>query len=100
VKKNTTAQIRRVLRNAFNLIHGSDEDEVNAIVRETENAVRRALDEGITVELSPRPAALRQLQHRIASRHRVVAESQGSEPLRHLVIYPHAFAALSDDQVY
>jgi stage III sporulation protein SpoIIIAA/predicted RNA-binding protein Jag len=100
VKKNTTAQISRALRNAFNLIHGSDEDEVNAIVRETEDAVRRALDEGITVELPPRPAALRQLQHRIASRHCVIAESQGSEPLRHLVIYPHAFATLSDEQVY
>jgi stage III sporulation protein SpoIIIAA len=100
VKKNTTAQINRVLRNAFNLIHGSDEDEINAVVRETENAVRRVLDEGVTVELPPRPAALRQLQHRIASRHRVIAESQGSEPQRHLVIFPHAFAALGEDLIY
>ena len=99
VKKNSTAQIRRELRNAFNLIYGSDEDDVNTIVRETEAAIQRALDEGVVVELPPQPAALRQLQHRVASRHHVVAESTGSEPQRHLVIYPHAFAALRDDQV-
>jgi hypothetical protein len=28
----------------------------------------------------------------------MVAESVGSEPQRHLVIYPHAFSAAADDQ--
>ena len=28
-----------------------------------------------------------------------MAESIGSEPMRHLVIYPHAFAALSEDDI-
>ncbi len=47
------------------------------------------MDEGIAVALSPRTASLRRLQHRIVSRHHLVAESHGSEPLRHLVIHPN-----------
>jgi stage III sporulation protein SpoIIIAA len=99
VKKNSTAQMRRVLQNRFNLVHGVEESEVDAAVRETEAGLRRALEEGVIVELAPRPASLRRLQHRVTSRHHVVAESVGSEPQRHLVIYPHAFAALSEDDI-
>ncbi len=99
VRKNSTAQMRRLLQNVFNLLHGVEETEVDAAVRETEAGLRRALEEGVIVELAPRPASLRQLQHRVASRHHVVAESVGSEPKRHLVIYPHAFAALSEDDI-
>jgi stage III sporulation protein SpoIIIAA len=100
VKKNTTSQIRRALKDAFNVIYGVEDGKVDEVVKETEAAIQRAIDEGVVVELSPRPAALRQLQHRVASRHHVVAESVGSEPQRHIVIYPHAFAALREDQVY
>ncbi|MGD2075641.1 MAG: R3H domain-containing nucleic acid-binding protein [Gammaproteobacteria bacterium] len=99
VKKNSTAQMRRLLQNLFNLVHGVEESEVDAAVRETEAGLRRALEEGVIVELAPRPASLRRLQHRVTSRHHVVAESVGSEPQRHLVIYPHAFASLSEDDV-
>jgi len=99
VKKNTTSQIRRMLQNVFNLVHGVDEREVDATVRETEAALRRATEEGVVVELSPRPASLRRLQHRVASRHHVVAESVGSEPNRHLVIYPHAYATIHEDDI-
>jgi hypothetical protein len=99
VKKNTTAQIRRLLQNVFNVIHGVDDSEIDAAVRETEAAVRRALEEGEVVELAPRSASIRRLQHRIASRHRVVTESVGSEPKRYLVIYPHAFAAIPESEI-
>lgn len=96
VKKNTTAQIRHLLRNMFNLLPGADEMETATAVRETEDGIRRALQDGVVVALAPRPASLRRLQHRVASRHHMVAESVGSEPKRHLVIYPHAFAAAED----
>lgn len=99
VKKNTTAQIRRLLQNVFNVIHGVDKSEVDAAVRETEAAVRRALEKGEVVELAPRSASIRRLQHRVASRHRVVTESVGSEPKRYLVIHPHAFAAIPDREI-
>jgi len=99
VKKNTTAQLRRLLLDLFNRMGGVDDDEANLAARETESAIQRVLEEGVEVALSPRPPAVRRLQHRIASRHRVVVESIGCEPQRHLVIYPHALAALADDQI-
>ena len=99
VKKNTTSQLRRLFRDVFNVVYGVDDNKVDEVVRETEAAIHRAIEEGVAVELSPKPSSIRQLQHRIASRHRVITESVGSEPKRHLVIYPHAFAALKDDQV-
>jgi predicted RNA-binding protein Jag len=99
VKKNTTSQLRRLLRDVFNVVYGVDDTKVDEVVRETEAAIHRALEEGVAVELSPKPSTIRKLQHRIASRHHVVTESVGSEPKRHLVIYPHAFATLKDDQV-
>jgi stage III sporulation protein SpoIIIAA len=99
VKKNTTSQLRRLLRDVFNVVYGMENDEVDAVVRETENAIQKAIDEGVVVELTPRPPSVRKLQHRVASRHRVIAESVGSEPKRHLVIYPHAFASIPEDQI-
>lgn len=98
VKKNSTAQIRHLLRNVFNLMPGVDENEAELAVRETEEGIRRAMHEGVAVELAPRSASLRRLQHRVASRHRMMAESIGSEPRRHLVLYPHAFAPPPDDE--
>jgi len=98
VKKNTTAQIQRLLQNVFNLVYSADEDEADEAVREMETAIRRALADGVVVALSPRPARIRQAQHRVASRHRVVAESVGCEPQRHLVVHPHAFSVLPEEQ--
>jgi predicted RNA-binding protein Jag len=88
VKRNTTAQIRRLLQDVFNVLQGIEEDEVGEAVEEARAAVRRVLDEGVEVELAPRSAALRQIQHRVAARYHLVAESVGSEPLRHLIIHP------------
>jgi hypothetical protein len=99
VKKNTSSQLRRLLRDIFNVVHGVDNNQVDEVVKETEAAIQRAINEGVVVELSPKPSTIRQLQHRIASRHRVVTESVGSEPKRHLVIYPHAFATFKDEQL-
>lgn len=89
MKKNSTAQIRRLLLNILNVLRGADDTEVSETVKETESAIRQVLDEGIAVALSPRAAPLRRLQHRIVSRHHLVAESHGSEPMRHLVIHPN-----------
>lgn len=88
VKKNTTAQIRRLLQNVLNVVYGAGDDEVDATVRETEHAIQRVLEDGVAMALTPRPASLRKLQHRIVARHSLIAESVGSEPDRHLVIQP------------
>ena len=88
VKKNTTAQIRSLLRSVFNLAWNDDQGAVDEIVRETERAVQQVKVAGTKAALSPRPPKLRRLQHRIVTRHGLVAESEGMEPERHLVIYP------------
>jgi stage III sporulation protein SpoIIIAA len=88
VKKNTTAQIRRLLQNLFNIFHGIPREEVDAAVGEAETAIRQVINEKIMVALLPRPSAMRKLQHRIAARYHLRAESVGSEPRRHLIIYP------------
>lgn len=88
VKSNTTAQIRHTLQSIFHVIPGAEDVDVQAAVREAEDAVQRVLAEGVSVALSPCSPALRKLQHRIASRNQLLAESAGSGALRHLVIHP------------
>lgn len=88
VKRNTTAQIRRLLQDALDVVHGADAGEVAEAVREVELPIERALADGVAVELAPRPPGIRQARHRVASRHHVVAESMGHEPQRHLVFAP------------
>ena len=86
VKKSTTAQLRHLLQDIATSAESEDPAVVHAM-REAEDAARRVLREGGEVELAPQPSSLRRLQHRVAVRHRLVAESVGSEPQRHLVIH-------------
>jgi stage III sporulation protein SpoIIIAA len=88
IKRNSSAEIRRVLRDAFLLAEGVDEEQVREAVLEAEHAIQRVLSESVVVPLAPRPPRLRKLQHRLVSRYHLETVSQGSEPHRHLVIYP------------
>lgn len=86
VKKNTTAQLRRLLQDIA-AERATDDPQAEAALREAEAAAQQVLREGGQIALAPRPGAVRRLQHRVAVRHRLVAESVGSEPDRHLVIH-------------
>lgn len=88
VKRSSSAELKRVLRGAFMLVEGVDEDQVREAVAEAEHAIQRVLSEGVAVPLAPRPPRLRKLQHRLVSRYHLETVSQGSEPVRHLTIYP------------
>src|SRR5690606_17343508 len=88
VKKNTTAQLRRLLQDLHTVVPGSDRGDVEEALREARAGVERAASQGVIVELAPRPARLRRLQHRVVVRRHMMAESVGSEPQRHLVIHP------------
>jgi stage III sporulation protein SpoIIIAA len=88
VKRNSSAELRRVLRAFFNVVEGVDEDVVREAVAEAEHAIQRVLSEGVSVPLAPRAPRLRKLQHRLVSRYHLEAVSHGSEPARHLVVYP------------
>ncbi|AGC48978.1 hypothetical protein MYSTI_07706 [Myxococcus stipitatus DSM 14675] len=102
VKRSSTAELRRALKGFFNVLEGVDEEEVREAVAEAEHAVQRALSEGISISLAPRQPRLRKLQHRLVSRYPLEAVSHGSEPSRHLVIYPlgaEVEAALAKEDV-
>ncbi|MCY1018806.1 R3H domain-containing nucleic acid-binding protein [Pyxidicoccus sp. MSG2] len=88
VKRNSSSELRRVLKTAFHVVEGVDEDQVREAVTEVEHAIERVLSEGVSVPLAPRPPRLRKLQHRLVSRYHLEAVSHGSEPVRHLTIYP------------
>jgi stage III sporulation protein SpoIIIAA len=88
IKRNTANEIRRLLQRTFHVMEGSEADEVQEMVMETQAAIRRVLEEGEEVSLAPRRPALRKMQHRMIAGHGLLAESTGREPQRHLVIRP------------
>lgn len=88
IKRNTTAEIRRLLQKIFNLVQGINEEEIREAIEEAESAIRRALEEGAEVSLDPRRPSIRKLQHRHITSLGLVAQSVGREPDRHLVVFP------------
>jgi stage III sporulation protein SpoIIIAA len=88
LKKNSSSEMRRALRNLFAVVPGMDEGLVREAVAEAEHAIARVRAEQVAVSLAPQPSELRKVQHRLVSRHRLEAASTGREPFRHLVIYP------------
>ncbi|NPC51819.1 AAA family ATPase [Corallococcus sp. AB032C] len=88
IKRNSATEIRRALRTEFHLLEGVDPADVHAAVTDVEAAIQRVLAEGISLSLAPRPSRLRKLQHTLVVKNHLEAVSVGSEPVRHLVLYP------------
>ena len=87
IKRNTANEMRRLLERTFHVLEGIEgEEELHEMVAETEAAIELALAERVEVSLTPRPPALRRMQHRIIAGRGLLAESSGKEPRRHLVI--------------
>ncbi|MCW8195152.1 AAA family ATPase [Proteobacteria bacterium 005FR1] len=90
VKNNSSAQLRKMLKNALNVVDNVDDDEVRDAIAEVEHAIERVLAEGIQIPLAPRRPPVRKMQHRLVSRYHLQAHSEGKEPLRHLIVEPPA----------
>lgn len=88
VKGNSGAEIKRVLKAVFLVAPGVEEDALRAAVQDAERAIQRALTERVTVPLEPQPAVLRKVQHQLVTRFRLDSTSAGSEPGRHLIVFP------------
>jgi len=87
IKRNTANEMRRMLERTFHVLEGiKGEEELHEMVAETEAAIERAIAGNIEVSLTPRPPALRRMQHRLIAGRGLLAESTGKEPQRHLVI--------------
>ncbi|MBF2097235.1 MAG: AAA family ATPase [Gloeomargaritaceae cyanobacterium C42_A2020_066] len=102
VKGSTIPQIARVLRRLLHLeeleeptpevwdllCQGKEDDEVEAL-EEARLAVEQiVIPKGQPVELLPRPAAIRKMQHELVEHYRLRSSSFGDEPNRRLRIFP------------
>jgi stage III sporulation protein SpoIIIAA len=91
VRSNTITQMENFLSSVFGVndpLAGDDE-----ALREVEDGIDEALNQGHPVELSPQNNYLRRLQHQIIERYGLTSESKGDEPYRRVVIYPGGKAA-------
>ena len=91
VRSNTITQMENFLRSIFGVDEALAGDE--EALREVEDGIDEALDQGHPVELSPQNNHLRRLQHQIIERYGLTSESKGEEPYRRVVIYPGGQAA-------
>lgn len=85
VSSNTFAQISKALHDLF----GSSRDGGRAeALREAEVAIQEVLANSRPVELLPRTAPVRRLQHEMAGRYNLRSSSIGQEPARRVRIFP------------
>lgn len=102
VKSNTIPQITRVFRQILNLddpnipeatdlrlfSNAGSDDEIEAL-EEARLAVEQiVIPQGQPVELLPRSAKVRKMQHELIEHYRLQSDSFGDEPNRRLRIYP------------
>ncbi len=102
IKASTIPQITRGLRRLLNIddpevtddrelqlfLHGDSDDEIDAL-EEARLAVEQiVIPKGQPVELLPRSASVRKMQHELVEHYRLKSNSFGEEPNRRLRIYP------------
>ncbi len=85
IRNNTYQQIMNALYDMYKMSQnggGSDHDAI----REAREAIREVLATSRPIELSPRNAYQRRLQHKLAMQYHLHSESVGTEPMRHVRI--------------
>lgn len=102
IKSNTLPHIVRALKRLLNheeaglpeeedhrVMHGgSHHDELEALEEARLAVEQLVLPQGKPVELLPRPAHIRKMQHELVEHYRLKSASFGEEPNRRLRIYP------------
>lgn len=83
IRSNTVTQIQNFIAG---LMEGNEE-ETEALI-EAERGIQKVREEPVPVELSPRRAYLRRLQHDLIGRARLRSTSVGEEPYRRVRIMP------------
>lgn len=90
IRSNTVTQIQHFLSGLM-----EDNDEETEALIEAEQGIQKVRQEPVPVELSPRRAYLRRLQHDLIGRARLRSTSVGEEPNRRVRIMP---VHLPDDE--
>jgi len=88
VRSNTYSQIQKFVQDLFGYSESSPTPSSESGLIEAERAARYVLKAGEPMELSPRNAFVRRLQHKIAERYNLFSQSIGEEPFRRVIIYP------------
>lgn len=98
VKSNNMPQIQKALREALHLDadvysigdgSGADIlDETEIALEETRQAISAVMNRQEPIELAPRKAYIRRLQHQLVERFNLSSRSIGDEPMRRLRILP------------
>ncbi len=86
LRNGTTGQIETFLRSIFDVEDVLDEQQL--ALRETEAAVRSAIEVGRPVELAPQVTYVRRIQHEMVERAGLSTTSHGDEPFRRVVVLP------------
>jgi len=85
IRANTYQQIVGALHELYRLNqNGSSDTEA---IQEARTAINEVLSTSRPIELSPRNAYQRRLQHKMANQYHLNSESIGTEPMRHVRIY-------------
>jgi stage III sporulation protein SpoIIIAA len=90
VRSNTITQMESFLSGVFGVDAPEAGDE--EALREVQEGIDEATEQGHPVELTPRNNYLRRLQHQIVERYGLTSASKGEEPYRRVVIAPPARA--------
>jgi hypothetical protein len=97
VKSNNMPQIQKALREALHLDNdiysmgdgGADIlDETEIALEEARQAISQVMNRQEPIELAPRKAYIRRLQHQLVERFNLSSRSIGDEPMRRLRILP------------
>ncbi|MGQ9600910.1 MAG: R3H domain-containing nucleic acid-binding protein [Anaerolineae bacterium] len=86
LRSNTVSQMEIFLADAFGL-DVAEMDPLTIALRETEDAINQVLSGQKAVDLSPRNAYIRRLQHEMARQANLVSHSYGKDPRRHVRIF-------------
>lgn len=85
LRNNTVLQIEQCLANLNQ--SKSPEDTFAQAMKETQEAISQAMNNGEAVELSPQNAYIRRLQHQMAERYKLSSRSVGRDPNRRVTIF-------------
>jgi stage III sporulation protein SpoIIIAA len=86
IRSNTVSQMKVFLRRALGIEDQTNEEE--EAIHEAEQGLDRVMSFGEPVELAPREASVRRLQHLLIEQHGLGSQSRGTVPWRRVVILP------------
>jgi len=89
IRSNTYSQVLRFVKDLFGLSDNFEKSGETGLI-EAEKAARQVLRDNEPIELTPRNAFVRRLQHKIAERYNLFSQSIGEEPFRRVTIYPRS----------